>query len=154
METLFLRFFWVSLTCSAVLLPLLLAKSWLRRRVRAKTLYLVWLALALRLALPVDFSLPEPAVTLEDPGLHVALSVPAPVMTVNGESPWAGQDTRPQTEEYWGESPRVPVTALLALAWGAGAAGLALVQGGGYLLARRRLLKGARPDLEAEEQVG
>ena len=154
METLFLRFFWVSLTCSAVLLPLLLAKSWLRRRVRAKTLYLVWLALALRLALPVDFSLPEPAVILEDPGLHVALSVPAPVMTVNGESPWAGQDTRPQTEEYWGESPRVPVTALLALAWGTGAAGLALVQGGGYLLARRRLLKGARPDLEAEEQVG
>ena len=117
MEAVFLQVLWVSLTVSAVLLPLLLAKGWLRRRVRAKALYVVWLLLALRLAVPVDLSLPEPPVEVEAPELSVALTVPAPGMTVDGESPWAGQDTRPQTEEYWAESPRVPVTVVLSALW-------------------------------------
>ena len=36
MEALFLRVVWISLTCSAVLVPLLVGKGWLRRHVRAK----------------------------------------------------------------------------------------------------------------------
>lgn len=48
----------------------------------------------------------------------------------------------------------IPVTALLSALWLFGALAAALVQGGGYLLARRRLLRDARPDLEAEEQAG
>ena len=140
----------MSLTVSAVLLPLLLAKGWLRRRVRAKALYVIWLLLALRLAVPVDLSLPEPPVEVEAPELSVALTVPAPGMTVDGESPWTGQDTRPQTEEYWAESPRVPVTVVLSALWLTGALAAALIQGGGYLLARRDLLRSARP---AEEET-
>ena len=150
MEAVFLQVLWVSLTVSAVLLPLLLAKGWLRRRVRAKALYVIWLLLALRLAVPVDLSLPEPPVEVEAPELSVALTVPAPGMTVDGESPWAGQDTRPQTEEYWAESPRVPVTVVLSALWLTGALAAALIQGGGYLLARRDLLRSARP---AEEET-
>lgn len=150
MEAVFLQVLWVSLTVSAVLLPLLLAKGWLRRRVRAKALYVVWLLLALRLAVPVDLSLPEPPVEVEAPEQSVALTVPAPGMTVEGESPWAGQDTRPQTEEYWAESPRVPVTVVLSALWLTGALAAALIQGGGYLLARRDLLRSARP---AEEET-
>lgn len=150
MEAVFLQVLWVSLTVSAVLLPLLLAKGWLRRRVRAKALYVIWLLLALRLAVPVDLSLPEPPVEVEAPELSVALTVPAPGMTVDGESPWTGQDTRPQTEEYWAESPRVPVTVVLSALWLTGALAAALIQGGGYLLARRDLLRSARP---AEEET-
>ena len=59
MEALFLRVVWISLTCSAVLVPLLVGKGWLRHHVRAKALYVVWLILALRLVIPVDLSLPE-----------------------------------------------------------------------------------------------
>ena len=150
MEAVFLQVLWVSLTVSAVLLPLLLAKGWLRRRVRAKALYVIWLLLALRLAVPVDLSLPEPPVEVEAPELSVALTVPAPGMTVDGESPWTGQDTRPQTEEYWAESPRVPVTVVLSALWLTGALAAALIQGGSYLLARRDLLRSARP---AEEET-
>ena len=150
MEAVFLQVLWVSLTVSAVLLPLLLAKGWLRRRVRAKALYVIWLLLALRLAVPVDLSLPEPPVEVEAPELSVALTVPAPGMTVDGESPWTGQDTRPQTEEYWAESPRVPVAVVLSALWLTGALAAALIQGGGYLLARRDLLRSARP---AEEET-
>ena len=150
MEAVFLQVLWVSLTVSAVLLPLLLAKGWLRRRVRAKALYVIWLLLALRLAVPVDLSLPEPPVEVEAPELSVALTVPAPGMTVDGESPWTGQDTRPQTEEYWAESPLVPVTVVLSALWLTGALAAALIQGGGYLLARRDLLRSARP---AEEET-
>ena len=72
MEALFLRVVWISLTCSAVLVPLLVGKGWLRQHVRAKALYVVWLILALRLVIPVDLSLPEPAVTVEAPSYQVA----------------------------------------------------------------------------------
>lgn len=48
----------------------------------------------------------------------------------------------------------IPVTALLSALWLFGVLAAALVQGGGYLLARRRLLRDARPDLEAEAQAG
>ena len=39
MEALFLRVGWISLTCSAVLIPLLVGKGWLRQHVRARALY-------------------------------------------------------------------------------------------------------------------
>ena len=48
----------------------------------------------------------------------------------------------------------IPVTALLSALWLFGVLAAALVQGGWYLLARRRLLRDARPDLEAEAQAG
>ena len=75
MEALFLRVVWISLTCSAVLVPLLVGKGWLRHHVRAKALYVVWLILALRLVVPVDLSLPEPAVTVEAPAGSVQMKI-------------------------------------------------------------------------------
>ena len=78
MEALFLRVVWISLTCSVVLVPLLVGKGWLRHHVRAKALYVVWLILALRLVVPVDLSLPEPAVTVEAPSYQVALPARTP----------------------------------------------------------------------------
>lgn len=156
MEALFLRVGWISLTCSAVLVPLLVGKGWLRRHVRAKALYVVWLILALRLVVPVDLSLPEPAVTVEAPSYQVAL----PARTPSANLPAGAQIEEPsaetgQTVPAAASAVRtIPVTALLAALWLFGVLAAALVQGGGYLLARRRLLRDARPDLEAEAQAG
>lgn len=156
MEELFLRVVWVSLTCSAVLVPLLVGKGWLRRHVRAKALYVVWLILALRLVIPVDLSLPEPAVTVEAPSYQVAL----PARTPSANLPAGAQIEEPsavvgQTAPEAASAVRtIPVTALLSALWLFGVLAAALVQGGGYLLARRRLLRDARPDLEAEAQAG
>lgn len=156
MEALFLRVVWISLTCSAVLVPLLVGKGWLRRHVRAKALYVVWLILALRLVIPVDLSLPEPAVTVEAPSYQVSLPARAP----SANLPAGTQIEEPsavvgQTAPEAASAVRtIPVTALLSALWLFGVLAAALVQGGGYLLARRRLLRDARPDLEAEAQAG
>lgn len=156
MEALFLRVVWISLTCSAVLVPLLVGKGWLRQHVRAKALYVVWLILALRLVIPVDLSLPEPAVTVEAPSYQVAL----PARTPSANLPAGAQIEEPsavvgQTAPEAASAVRtIPVTALLSALWLFGVLAAALVQGGGYLLARRRLLRDARPDLEAEAQAG
>lgn len=156
MEALFLRVVWISLTCSVVLVPLLVGKGWLRQHVRAKALYVVWLILALRLVVPVDLSLPEPAVTVEAPSYQVAL----PARTPSANLPAGAQIEEPsavvgQTAPEAASAVRtIPVTALLSALWLFGVLAAALVQGGGYLLARRRLLRDARPDLEAEAQAG
>lgn len=156
MEEQFLRVVWVSLTCSAVLVPLLVGKGWLRHHVQAKALYVVWLILALRLVVPVDLSLPEPAVTVEAPSYQVSLPARAPSANLHAgaqiEEPSAvvGQ-TAPEAASA---VRTIPVTALLSALWLFGVLAAALVQGGGYLLARRRLLRDARPDLEAEAQAG
>lgn len=156
MEALFLRVVWISLTCSVVLVPLLVGKGWLRHHVRAKALYVVWLILALRLVVPVDLSLPEPAVTVEAPSYQVAL----PARTPSANLPAGAQIEEPsavagQTAPEAASAVRtIPVTALLSALWLFGVLAAALVQGGGYLLARRRLLRDARPDLEAEAQAG
>ena len=151
MEAVFLQVLWVSLTVSAVLLPLLLAKGWLRRRVRAKALYVVWLLLALRLAVPVDLSMPEPLVTVEAPSYQLVLPVRTPSANLSAEVPMAeaGQSA-PETSPF---TLSFPVNALLSALWLFGVLAAALVQGGGYLLVRRRLLRGARPveeELEAK----
>lgn len=156
MEALFLRVVWISLTCSAVLVPLLVGKGWLRHHVRAKALYVVWLILALRLVIPVDLSLPEPAVTVEAPSYQVAL----PARTPSANLPAGAQIEEPSAvvgqtaPEAASAVQTIPVTALLSALWLFGVLAAALVQGGGYLLARRRLLRDARPDLEAEAQAG
>ena len=156
MEALFLRVVWISLTCSAVLVPLLVGKGWLRHHVRAKALYVVWLILALRLVVPVDLSLPEPAVTVEAPSYQVAL----PARTPSANLPAGAQTEEPSAEagqtapEAASAVRTIPVTALLSALWLFGVLAAALVQGGGYLLARRRLLRDARPDLEAEAEAG
>ena len=135
----------LSLTASAVLLPLLLLSTLIQRRYTAKTCYVLWLALAVWLLLPVDWSLPEPAVTItvpEVPQVWTAPAEPVSVPVVNG------------TEEGGPEQVRnVPPTPeqILAGVWLAGALGLLLWHGTGYLLARRRLRAGSWE--EPEDQV-
>ena len=67
MTALALRVVWISLSTSVVLLPLLLFAGPICRRYRAKSCYVLWLLLALRLLIPVELPLPQTPVTVEVP---------------------------------------------------------------------------------------
>lgn len=143
MEALFWRVVWLSATVSAVLLPLLLASRWLQSRVRAKSLYLLWLLLAIRLVVPVELTLPRPAAAVSVPPYEVALAAPS---ARPAEHPAVSPETQPERG--------VSVWAALASLWLAGIAAAALMQGGGYLVTRRTLLRWGRSVcLEERERV-
>ena len=135
----------LSLTASAVLLPLLLLGTLIQKRYTAKTCYVLWLALAVWLLLPVDWSLPEPAVTITVPEVPQVWMAPAEPVTLP-----AGTGT----SETVSEPARMTMPTLsqiLTGTWLAGALGLLLWHGTGYLLARRRLRAGSWE--EPEDQV-
>lgn len=135
----------LSLTASAVLLPLLLLSALIQRRYTARTCYVLWLALAVWLLLPVDWSLPEPAVTImvpEVPQVWTAPVEPVAAPAVTGT---------PETVSEPARMTMPTLSQILTGTWLAGALGLLLWHGTGYLLARRRLRAGSWE--EPEDQV-
>lgn len=135
----------LSLTASAVLLPLLLLGTLIQRRYTAKTCYVLWLALAVWLLLPVDWSLPEPAVTITVPEVPQVWTAPAE--PVSAPAVTGSTETVPEPARR-----ALPTLGqVLTGTWLAGALGLLLWHGTGYLLARRRLRAGSWE--EPEDQV-
>lgn len=160
METLFLRVVWLSATVSAVLLPLLLASRWLQSRVKAKSLYILWLLLAVRLVIPVEITLPKPAVTVQVPQYEVTIPTNRP----SGELPDDQLSpvepnvapSLPQTEQepVLTAQTEVPVAVVLGTLWLTGVFAIALIQISSYLVTRRALLRWARPvSPETREQI-
>lgn len=158
MEGLFVSVVWLSVTVSAVLLPLLLAHGWLRSRVRAKSLYILWLLLAVRLLIPVELTLPQPAVTIQVPTYQVL-----PEHRGSGElhelTPIEpGVYTFQAPEE--GETPArgdggLPLTAVLGTLWLTGMLAVAVVQLSSYWVARRALLRRSEhASQQIEEEMG
>ena len=152
MENLFLRVFTLSLTVSLVLLPLLALAPRLHHRYAGRTFYVLWLLLAVRLVLPVQLTLPEPAVTVELPPSQ-AVTVPA---VVRPRAEAAVSDV-PQSAGAAEPAPAAPEagrtfswTQLGTWLWLGGVAALLVYQGAGYALARRRLLRDAEPGSEEE----
>ena len=152
MENLFLRVLTLSLTVSLVLLPLLALAPRLHHRYAGRTFYALWLLLAVRLVLPVQLTLPEPAVTVELPPSQ-AVTVPA---VVRPRAEAAVSDV-PQSAGAAEPAPAAPEavrtlswTQLGAWLWLGGMAALLVYQGAGYVLARRRLLRDAEPGSEEE----
>ena len=152
MENLFLRVLTLSLTVSLVLLPLLALAPRLHHRYAGRTFYVLWLLLAVRLVLPVQFILPEPAVTVELPPSQ-AVTVPA---VVRPRAEAAVSDV-PQSAGAAEPAPAAPEavrtlswTQLGASLWLGGMAALLVYQGAGYALARRKLLRDAEPGSEEE----
>ena len=127
----------LSLTASAVLLPLLLLGTLIQRRYTAKTCYVLWLALAVWLLLPVDWSLPEPAVTITVPEVPQVWTAPAE--PVSAPAVTGTPETVPEPARRTLPTP----AQVLAGTWLAGAVGLLLWHGAGYLLIRRRLRAGS-----------
>ena len=149
MEDLFLTVALASLTTSAVLLPLLLLSTRLQSHYAGRTLYVVWLVLALRLAIPVDLSLPQAAVKVEAPSYTVSLPAredrTAPIQVF---APLEnGTDSQPLAPAALPDTAvaAVSLTELAAAVWLGGVLWLLLVRGSGYLFTRRALLRFSRP---------
>ena len=160
METLFLRMVWLSATVSAVLLPLLLASRWLQSRVKAKSLYILWLLLAVRLVVPVEITLPKPAVTVQVPQYEVTIPTNRPSEELPNDqlSPVEPnvEPSLPQMEQEpdLTAQSEVPVAVVLGTLWLTGVFAIALIQISSYLVTRRALLRWARPvSPETREQI-
>ena len=152
METFLLNLLKTSLLGSLAILAMLVLKPLWRERYRAKTRCWLWLALAVFLLLPVDFSVKNAPVQAEPPKdytLFVGTDKTAIQSTDNlfgdmaeksGQSPAAVRDTiiqRPVTNPKQKTTRYIPVTTILFYGYLAGAAAFLLYQGGSYALFRR-----------------
>ena len=147
MEGLFVPVALASLTTSAVLLPLLLLSARLQNRYAGRTLYVVWLVLALRLAVPVDLSLPQTPVQVTAPNYtvtwptHQSQLPPVQTLKPSVDTPVGEAVTSTEPEN----SAAVSLIELAAVVWLGGVLWLLLVRGSGYLFTRRALLRFSRP---------
>lgn len=153
MGELFLTVITISATSSLVLLPLLLLARRIQSRYAAKTMYLLWLLLALRLMIPVQLPLPRPAVTVEAPAYTVRIpavsrsadSIPTPTAPSQQSGGAQGMLPGPAVPQAY----RVGWTEAAAFLWLSGAGIFLACQMIPYLLARRRLLRSAEGTEEA-----
>ena len=148
METFLLNLLKTSLLGSLAVLAMLVLKPLWRERYRAKTRCWLWLALALFLLFPVDFSVknaPVQAAPPKDYTLFVGTDKTTVMATDNlfgdmaessGQTPTEVRDAiieRPVTNPEQRTTRYIPVTALLFGGYLAGAAAFLLYQGGCYV---------------------
>lgn len=159
METFLLNLLKASLLGSLAILAMLVLKPLWRERYRAKTRCWLWLALAVFLLLPVDFSVknaPVQAAPPKDYTLFVGTDKTAIQSTDNlfgdmaeksGQSPAQVRDTiiqRPVTNPEQKTTRYIPVTTILFYGYLAGAAAFLLYQGVSYALFRRTVRRWKR----------
>lgn len=159
METFLLNLLKTSLLGSLAILAMLVLKPLWRERYRAKTRCWLWLALAIFLLLPVDFSVknaPVQAAPPKDYTLFVGTDKTAIQSTDNlfgdmaeksGQSPAQVRDTiiqRPVTNPEQKTTRYIPVTTILFYGYLAGAAAFLLYQGVSYALFRRTVRRWKR----------
>lgn len=159
METFLLNLLKTSLLGSLAILAMLVLKPLWRERYRAKTRCWLWLALAVFLLLPVDFSVknaPVQAAPPKDYTLFVGTDKTAIQSTDNlfgdmaeksGQSPAQVRDTiiqRPVTNPEQKTTRYIPVTTILFYGYLAGAAAFLLYHGVSYALFRRTVRRWKR----------
>lgn len=159
METFLLNLLKTSLLGSLAILAMLVLKPLWRERYRAKTRCWLWLALAVFLLLPIDFSVknaPVQAAPPKDYTLFVGTDKTAIQSTDNlfgnmaeksGQSPAQVRDTiiqRPVTNPEQKTTRYIPVTTILFYGYLAGAAAFLLYQGVSYALFRRTVRRWKR----------
>lgn len=159
METFLLNLLKTSLLGSLAILAMLVLKPLWRERYRAKTRCWLWLALAVFLLLPVDFSVknaPVQAAPPKDYTLFVGTDKTAIQSTDNlfgdmaeksGQSPAQVRDTiiqRPVTNPEQKTTRYIPVTTILFYGYLAGAGAFLLYQGVSYALFRRTVRRWKR----------
>ena len=168
METFLLNLLKTSLLGSLAILAMLVLKPLWRERYRAKTRCWLWLALAVFLLLPVDFSVknaPVQAAPPKDYTLFVGTDKTAIQSTDNlfgdmaeksGQSPAQVRDTiiqRPVTNPEQKTTRYIPVTTILFYGYLAGAAAFLLYQGVSYALFRRTVRRWKRNVARADYAV-
>lgn len=133
----------VSISMGALIALLLALGPVWKGRFRPQWRCWVWLLVALRLAVPLNVSLPRAPVRLEVP----APAAEAAVLPAQPEQP--EQQTQPaslpQAAEE-GPAPRVTAEQALALVWAAGAGVVLAVQLGSYVRFRRRTRRWCTPE--------
>ena len=147
-----------TLTTSAVILLLLLLGPLLSRRYAVRWRYWAWLAVAVRLLIPIDFSLPQAPVQLETPPDRVVYTTaPSPVLqapaTSNLPTPPAASPSSPSVPSSIAPEESVGAETVKALTlsqvlfwiWLAGALLLLAWHLAGYLRFRRYLRRWAQP---------
>lgn len=159
METFLLNLLKTSLLGSLAILAMLVLKPLWRERYRAKTRCWLWLALAVFLLLPVDFSVknaPVQAAPPKDYTLFVGTDKTTIQSTDNlfgdmaeksGQSPAQVRDTiiqRPVTNPAQKTTRYIPVTTILFYGYLAGAAAFLLYQGLSYAHFRRTVRRWKR----------
>lgn len=165
METFLLNLLKTSLLGSLAILAMLVLKPLWRERYRAKTRCWLWLALAVFLLLPVDFSVknaPVQAAPPKDYTLFVGTDKTAIQSTDNlfgdmaeksGQSPAQVRDTiiqRPVTNPEQKTTRYIPVTTILFYGYLAGTAAFLLYQGISYALFRRTVRRWKRDVARAD----
>lgn len=165
METFLLNLLKTSLLGSLAILAMLVLKPLWRERYRAITRCWLWLALAVFLLLPVDFSVknaPVQAAPPKDYTLFVGTDKTAIQSTDNlfgdmaeksGQSPAQVRDTiiqRPVTNPEQKTTRYIPVTTILFYGYLAGAAAFLLYQGVSYALFRRTVRRWKRDVARAD----
>ena len=165
METFLLNLLKTSLLGSLAILAMLVLKPLWREHYRAKTRCWLWLALAVFLLLPVDFSVknaPVQAAPPKDYTLFVGTDKTAIQSTDNlfgdmaeksGQSPAQVRDTiiqRPVTNPEQKTTRYIPVTTILFYGYLAGAAAFLLYQGISYALFRRTVRRWKRDVARAD----
>ena len=165
METFLLNLLKTSLLGSLAVLTMLALKPLWRERFRAKTRCWLWLALALFLLFPVDFSVknaPVQAAPPKDYTLFVGTDKTTVMATDNlfgdmaessGQTPAEVRDAiieRPVTNPEQKTTRYIPVTALLFGGYLAGAAAFLLYQGGCYVHFRRTVRRWKRDVARAD----
>ena len=147
-----------TLTTSAVILLLLLLGPLLSRRYAVRWRYWAWLAVAVRLLIPIDFSLPQAPVQLETPPDRVVYTTaPSPVLqapaasdlptppAASPSSPSVPASTAPE-ESVGAETVKaLTLSQVLFRVWLAGALILLAWHLAGYLRFRRYLRRWAQP---------
>ena len=165
METFLLNLLKTSLLGSLAILAMLVLKPLWRERYRAKTRCWLWLALAVFLLLPVDFSVknaPVQAAPPKDYTLFVGTDKTAIQSTDNlfgdmaeksGQSPAQVRDTiiqRPVMNPEQKTTRYIPVTTILFYGYLAGTAAFLLYQGVSYALFRRTVRRWKRDVARAD----
>ena len=146
-----LRILTISATCSVVLAPLLLLAPRIQKRVAAKSFYVLFLLLAVRLLVPVELTLSEPVVTVEAPVYEV--TVPSVVTIPERRASYSYADDGSTQREIADSEPvthpaerTVSVQELLGLVWAVGTAACLGYGIFSYAMARRRLIHHSRTE--------
>lgn len=157
MENLFLSVLSISLTTSVIIIALIVLGSLLNKRYVAKWKYGLWIALAVRLLVPVNYTVPDSDFQITVPNEVRSLTVSDIFETedeVVGAQPadpeMAGvQNAEPQTVVPQYTKPdiqqnvRLSFSLMQALAylWAVGAVGLLIWQLTGFFYCKRKIMK-------------
>jgi len=133
MKDIFLSVLEISVSASFVIFVLLVLSPYLNKRYAAKWRYLIWIAVALRLAIPFHFNLPDRALVINVPEQVIT---PITVDTENAV---------PIMLDTGAEPVGVTVLDLIAYLWGAGVVLFSLVHLLCYWHYKHKLMENALP---------